>query len=386
MNRKTVIGICSLVAVIAAITFGYTRSATPVVDESTKAAAKEKDEQTQRLVRDAQTRIDTCVEYANRFRHGENSHLLEARRALARFAEDPEKNSIEWVDREIRDAYVMARRPMVVAELQQTLAEQSAYLAHVVERNDHINALGWTHLKQAEEFLKQYATGGHEGLPILVRQESAYLKQLMEEGVATATTTVIAAFDELLAVEKIGGEPKPNLRLYAHTRQARRFYDAFVKSSATNQKLLTLARAECMYARNLSANPTYVIPPIPDGKDGVTIGTGYLRAKDYELVAPFLQAVDSLVKKIEIVEESFPENKKATEALSKVRKTLDWVVTQMTERRSFPEYYWVQDTLRDADAVIEKLREEAGPRKLEAPPEADFRAWLEQYILSLIHI
>lgn len=337
------------------------------------ATAKEKKEETQRLVQEAQSRIDTCSVYVNRNRPSRQSPLAKAKVALEKFAADPDKDPMWVVDREIDRAYALARRPTVVAELHQVLAEQRDYLSRLADVDSDVSRSCWKHLEQAEQFLRQYSSGGHDGLAIAIRQESAYVQQRMEKREVIAPTRLISTLDLLLSIEKIGSEPKPNLRLHAHTKQARRFYDAFVKSGAGKPNLLSLASAECMYALKLNDDPAYVLPPAARGK------ADFIRASEYELVEPFLQVVDSFVRKIEIVQESFPNSEAAVESLTKVRKTFDFVVARQVEGHSDVDSYWVKDALRNVDGVIEKLREEAGPRKLDVPLEANFQVWLDQY-------
>lgn len=317
----------------------------------------------------AQHRLDTCSRYVHTTGGSAEarSELERAKAELNGLRRGLEKKSVGWVDHYIHSAYRIARRPAVAGELYTQIDQLSDYLTNTAPRPADKTRV-WKHLAQARVYADHYAASGADALPVLVREEVAFVRSLVSGTKPESTSRLVKMFDELCDVEeKYLEQEKEQFRIFCHTKQTRRYFDAACNSlkHRSNWRLLELVEAELAYIKRIAADPS-----------------ASAVAKDDKDFAPaWLKLVDELSAQIVTVRKELDGNESAVEKLKSVRETFDWSVNRMSKGESgYGSETWVLQSLQDSARNIRKLMEAKGVQKLEEPYDAEFQTWLKQYL------
>ncbi len=357
------IGLCSVVALLVGLELWSNFGGKGGTDKAVELTAAQKYE-----VEAARQRISTCrafVRSAGNY-HPAVSEVERADKALNDYIANPEKESIGWVDHNLSSAYDMARRPQVVADLHQQAEELTSYMLDVLERPAQ-HGRAYKHLDQARIYIKLYAAGASQALPVVIREELSFARQLADKGKPVTGNRMVAMFERLLdAEEKAESASKEQFRLVCHAKQARRYFDAACRSMRhrTNWRLQNLVEAECAYVAKLAAEPAYVVEP-----------------GDKDEVPAWLKLVDDLAAQITLAEKELSGNEEVLEALKKVRSGFDYGVQRMSEGHSgFHDDVWVRQSLHDSSRVIERLIAQKGMHQVKESDDVEFKTWLDGYL------
>jgi hypothetical protein len=198
-----------------------------------------------------------------------------------------------------------------------------------------------------------------------------YARQLADGVKVTPTQRMLVMLDRLLDAEAAAEEaPKEMLRLKAHARQARRYFDAGCNSlrHRSNWRLLELTEAECEYAAKIAADPNHFIEVKPYDPNS------------REYIPGWLKLVDDLVAQVQKVEKELDRNDEAVKALNDVRKTFDYLVDRMSKGESgYNDDTWVRHALDDSARKIQRELNKKGMHRLEEPFDKEFQTWIDQY-------
>lgn len=361
---------------VAILYFGFFRGTAeqpkPAAQDPTKKIVTPEEKQDE--IRRAEKRIANCEAYVRSTgSHPEALHeIARARKELEEYRQTGEEHKLNWMDGSLHDAYQHAQAPALVANMLQRIGETSSYVDSLVtDRN--VSARLWKHTQQAREYAKLFSSGGGRKFAVLVDAELAHVRRIAEGGAAPARVhPMVTTLDNLLDAEQKAEEweHKNNLRVVAHAKQARRYFNAAVRYFRNEDLSMKLAAAEADYALKIAAHPDFVVSEPKDEEE----------AKKDEITV-WLKLVDRFVTQMQRVEKEMPNSEEALKVLLDVRKTFDFVLEQSNRGMGYSrDHYWVRQSLDEVDRMFRRAEEARTVQKLETPYDTEFQAWFDQYL------
>lgn len=361
---------------VAILYFGFFRGTAeqpkPAAQDPTKKVVTPEEQREE--IRRAEARITNCEAYVRSTgNHPEALHEIErARRELETYRQTAEEHKLSWMDSSLTTAYRIAQTPSLVAAMQQRIGETSSYIESLVtDRN--VSGRLWQHVQQAREYARLFSSAGDRKYAVLVEAELAHVRRIADGSPASARVhPMVTALETLLDAEAKAEEweHKKNLRVVAHTKQARRYFNAAVRYFRNEDLSMKLAAAEADYALKIAAQPEFVLSEPKDEDEA---------KKDETTV--WLKLVDRFVTQMQRVEKEMPNSEEALKVLLDVRKTFDLVVEQSNRGMGYSQdHYWVRQSLDEVDRMFRRAEEARTVQKLETPYDTEFQAWFDQYL------